>query len=88
LLHHENLHFFSAPQAEAGFALLRTGSVTGVSNVVPRRADAQTVWSDVVTLAGLTCPGLDLVGYEHGPDLTAALAAGFAETGPLRVWLR
>ncbi|MFI8338546.1 hypothetical protein ACIF8W_00430 [Streptomyces sp. NPDC085639] len=33
-------------------------------------------------------PGLDVVGYEHGEDLEAAVRAGFTPIGPVRVWLR
>ena len=29
-----------------------------------------------------------LVGYERGPSLLAAIAAGFRDLGPLRVWLQ
>jgi hypothetical protein len=33
-------------------------------------------------------PGLPVVGYEHGEDLTAAREAGGQVLGPLRVWTR
>ena len=29
----------------------------------------------------------DVVGYEQGVSLRAAIAAGFRDLGPLRVWL-
>ena len=32
-------------------------------------------------------PGLPLVGYERGDDLTAMTALGFRPTGALRVWI-
>jgi hypothetical protein len=44
--------------------------------------------SDLIVIAAQTYPGLDLVGYELGADLQAALAVGFAGIGPLRVWMR
>jgi hypothetical protein len=62
--------------------------VVGVSNVLAGSADLVTVWSDLIVVAARTYPGLDLVGYELGADLQAALAAGFAGIGPLRVWMR
>jgi hypothetical protein len=62
--------------------------VVGVSNVLAGSADLVTVWSDLIVVAARTYPGLDLVGYELGADLQAALAAGFAGIGPLRVWTR
>ena len=87
LLEQQDLRFCHAPAAGAGFALLRTGSVVGISNTVPGLADAGLVWSDLVTVAARAYPGLDLVGYESDADLDAALSAGFTATGPLRVWM-
>jgi hypothetical protein len=72
----------------AGFALNRSGGVVGVSNVFAGSADLITVWSDLVVVAARTYPGFDLVGYELGADLQAALAVGFAGIGQLRVWMR
>jgi hypothetical protein len=61
--------------------------VVGVSNVFAGSADLVAVWSDLIVIATRTYPGLDLVGYELGADLQAALAVGFASIGPLRVWM-
>jgi hypothetical protein len=47
-----------------------------------------TVWSDLIVVAARTFPGFDLVSIELGADLQAALIAGFAGIGPLRVWMR
>ena len=57
--------------------------VVGVSNVFGE--DARPT---VASMASSHFPQLPVVGYEHGADLDAALAAGFAALGPLRVWIR
>ena len=89
LLNFEDLRFFyTGPGAGAGFALNPAGGVVGVSNVVAGGADPVVVWSDLNALAAESYPGLDLVGYELGEDLDTAMAVGFAEVGPLRVWMR
>lgn len=88
LLEFEGLRFFYAAPAKAGFALHRAGGVVGVSNTIASRADLATVWSDTIAIASQTFPGHDLVGYELGADREAAMAVGFVETGPLRVWTR
>ena len=87
LLGQPDLSFFHVPGTGAGFALLRTGRVAGVSNVVAGTAGPAVVWADLVAVAAQAYPGLDLVGYERDADLRAALSAGFTATGPLRVWL-
>ena len=58
--------------------------MVGASNVSAGSADLVTVWSDLIVDAAQTYPGFDLVGYELGADLQAALAVGFAGIGPLR----
>jgi hypothetical protein len=83
-----NLRFFHAPSSAAGFALHRTGDVVGASNTVAGAGSLAALWSDLVAIAGTVHPGLDLVGYEVGEDLEAALEVGFVSTGPLRVWIR
>lgn len=60
----------------------RTGSVVGISNVF-----GDDAWTGLAEAVWEEFPGLTLVGYEHGEALGAALAAGFRELGPLRVWL-
>ncbi len=63
--------FFTGPGVEAGFALNVAGGVVGVSNVVAGGADPVVVWSDLITVAAASYPGLDLAGYERGDDLVA-----------------
>jgi len=89
LLDMDYLRFYGTGLADgAGFGLNRSGGVVGASNVFAGSADLVTVWSDLIVVAARTYPGLDLVGYELGADLQAALVAGFAGIGPLRVWMR
>jgi len=65
----------------AGVIANRSGSVVGISNAFGLQDDWETAVS-------ARFPGLPMVGYEHGPGLAAAKAAGFVGVGPLRVWLR
>ena len=89
MLDSDDLWFYGAGSADgAGFALNRSGGVVGVSNVFAGSADLITVWSDLVVIAPRTYPGFDLMGYELGADLQAALALGFVGIGQLRVWMR
>ncbi len=66
---------------KAGCIVTATGAVAGLSNVF---GDALEVISAVAT----TFSGFDLVGYETGDELGAALAAGFLTVGDLVVWKR
>lgn len=61
-----------------------TGAVS-VSNVWS--AHPEDVWPELVHNASALWPARDLVGYERGTDLEAALAAGFADVGPQLVWV-
>lgn len=68
-----------------GAVLSDSGAVTGVSNLFTTGdTDPAQAWAGCLPLADASRP---VVGYESGDDLTPALAAGFEETGPLRVWL-
>jgi hypothetical protein len=67
-------------------ARLGTG-VVDVSNV--HAAPGQAVdWTELVSAIDARFPRRDIVGYERGDDLEAALAAGFEPVGELRVWVR
>ncbi|GLH79181.1 hypothetical protein SSBR45G_40900 [Bradyrhizobium sp. SSBR45G] len=69
----------------AGGGILNRGAgVVGLSNLFGSQMDR--VWQTLIAMAGELFPGLPLVGYEHGDDLTAAISAGFEITGPLRIW--
>jgi hypothetical protein len=71
-----------------GVVLNRSPGLVGLSNLFAAgSSDAAAVWSSAITAAASHFPGLSLVGYEHGDDLTLALASGFAALGALRIWL-
>jgi hypothetical protein len=72
----------------AGAIVNRSAAVVGLSNVFQVGAGERWVWRQVAGAAAQRFPGLPIVGYEHGADLGAALAAGFADLGPVRVWAR
>lgn len=65
----------------AGCILSETVSVVGLSNVFGDTADA-------IRAAAIAAARRDLVGYEKGDALSAALAAGFHTVGGLVVWVR
>ncbi|MEU7007257.1 hypothetical protein [Streptomyces sp. NPDC046332] len=68
-----------------GAVLSESGRVTGVSNLFTAGdADPSATWTGCL---GLVRNGRAVVGYESGDDLPPALATGFEELGPLRVWL-
>ncbi|MCM9082872.1 MULTISPECIES: hypothetical protein [Streptomyces] len=66
----------------AGAVASTGGGVVGVSNLFG------AAWAGVLGAVSFRWPDLDVVGYEHGEDLEAAVRAGFTAIGPLRVWLR
>ncbi|MFF4367666.1 hypothetical protein [Streptomyces sp. NPDC001594] len=73
----------------AGAVLSTGGGVVGVSNVFGRSGeDIDSAWPAALDAAARHWPGLPVVGYEHGDGLDAAVRAGFAPIGPLRVWLQ
>ncbi|MFI7360044.1 hypothetical protein ACIBTP_39760 [Streptomyces avidinii] len=65
----------------AGAVASTGGGVVGVSNLFG------AAWAGVLDAVAARWPELDVVGYEHGEDLEAAVRAGFTPIGPLRVWL-
>ncbi|QES59229.1 hypothetical protein DEJ51_27720 [Streptomyces venezuelae] len=65
----------------AGAVASTGGGVVGVSNLFG------AAWAGVLGAVSARWPELDVVGYEHGEDLEAAVRAGFTPIGPLRVWL-
>jgi hypothetical protein len=88
LLDFDDLRFFYTKSgAGAGFALNRAGGVVGVSNIFAGQAEPKVIWSDLVAVAAEAYPRVDLAGYELGEDLEIAMAVGFVQTGPLRVWM-
>jgi hypothetical protein len=87
----ENFAMFSGRRdgaIVAGGTLYRADKVVGLSNVVADADDEPAVWRDLCSLAAATFPGLPLVGYESGDELTAAHKAGFEIGDPLRIWVK
>jgi hypothetical protein len=72
----------------AGATLYRAERVVGLSNVVAEPEDAVAIFRDLAALAAKVFPGLPLVGYESGNELTAAMNAGFEPGDELRIWVR
>jgi len=71
----------------AGAVANLTGPVVGVSNVFATTIGEDEAWAAIPAAVNAVFPAAVLVGYEHGSDLRAAIAAGFSDLGPLRVWL-
>ncbi|MFG2641710.1 hypothetical protein ACGFYP_12185 [Streptomyces sp. NPDC048370] len=68
-----------------GAVLTDNWRVTGVSNLFAAEGtDPVEAWAGCLSLVDAGSP---VVGYESGDDLPPALAVGFEELGPLRVWL-
>jgi len=71
-----------------GATAYTTGGVTGISNVFRSGMADGPLWAGVARAVAKLRPGLPIVGYEHGEDLSEARRAGFRVLGPLRVWAR
>jgi len=72
----------------AGGIANRSPGVVGVSNVFAPRELLDDTWRELVASISVAFRGTPIVGYERGDDLNAALNAGFAAIGKLRVWCR
>lgn len=59
----------------------------GLSNVFAV-AEGRDAFAEAARATAALRPDLPLVGYAYGAELEHALAAGFAPTGPLRVFLK
>jgi hypothetical protein len=69
-------------------AVARLGSGTvDVSNVYVVPGE-HLDWAELAEVVGSIFPDRQLVGYERGDALAAALDGGFVPVGELRVWLR
>ncbi|MFD9562942.1 hypothetical protein [Streptomyces sp. NPDC059994] len=72
----------------AGAVASEGASVVGVSNLFAADGDLDAAWAGCLGTLARHRPGLDVVGYESGDDLAAAVRAGFTPVGGLRIWLR
>ncbi|HET7051913.1 MAG TPA: hypothetical protein VFI54_26820 [Solirubrobacteraceae bacterium] len=90
LLRHAEVRFLVAHDRNgisAGAVANLTDRVVGVSNVFAKTIDIDEAWVGIPAAVGAVFPAARLVGYEQGVGLRAAIAAGFRDLGPLRVWL-
>ena len=69
----------------AGAALNGSEGAVGVSNVFGPPVESHRA---AASNAARRFPGRIIVGWEPEDELAAALAAGFDDVGPLRVWVR
>ena len=61
----------------AGAVAHHTDGVVGLSNVFVPPEDPVAFWAGCVAMAQERFPGVPMVGYEHGPELTIAREIGF-----------
>jgi hypothetical protein len=82
------LALYAGQALVAGLVANRSDSAVGLSNIFLPAQDGERYRPALLAAAETTFPGLPFVGYEHGRDLAAMQALGFAGLGPLRVWAR
>ncbi len=70
----------------SGAVAHRSTEVVGLSNVFDVDDDIDRAWAGALAAVDRYVPGLPVVGYEHGPELDAALRHGCTPIGPLRIW--
>lgn len=71
----------------AGCAVSSSSLVVGVSNLFVVDRDLDTAWAGALAAIAHDFPGRQIVGYENGDALAAAVRQGFTAVGRLRVWL-
>lgn len=70
----------------SGFIANLNANTVGISNVFSN--NNTIIWTDISPLVSTYFPGIPMVGYENGDDLTAALSSEWTTIGPLRVWIK
>lgn len=70
----------------SGFIANLNANAVGISNVFSNKN--KIIWTDIAPLVSTNFPGIPMVGYENGDDLTAALSSRWTTIGPLRVWIK
>ncbi|RKT77694.1 hypothetical protein DFJ68_1118 [Terracoccus luteus] len=82
----------AAGRVVAGAVLFASGEgderVVGVGNVFAVDDDVHRAYREVTAFARSLVGDVPLVGWEAGPGLEAALAAGYEAVGRLSVWVR
>ena len=71
----------------AGAVANRTGPVVGVTNMFATSITEDEAWAAIPAAVNAVFPNAPIVGYEPTTGLRAAIAAGFSDLGPLRVWV-
>ncbi|MFI0988461.1 hypothetical protein [Streptomyces exfoliatus] len=79
---------FSAERLVAGAVANSSGEVVGLSNVFGPAEETSATWAGALSCLVREAPGVDVVGYERGDALAAALEHGCSPLGKLRVWLQ
>lgn len=90
LLQNAKVRFLAAHDQHgisAGAVANLTGPVVGVSNMFATMISEDEAWAAIPAAVNAVFPAAVIVGYEHDIGLRAAIAAGFSDLGPLRVWL-
>jgi hypothetical protein len=72
----------------AGAIAYRAAGVVSVSNTFFAVGAPAGLRAELLSRTLATFPGLPIVGYEHGEELTTWSTLGFQTLGPLRVWLK
>ncbi len=72
----------------AGALFNRGDDAIGISNVFTSGCSKEDAWSGAVGFAGVLFGDARIVGYGDDEELALATANGFADIGPLRVWIR
>ncbi|MEU3823536.1 hypothetical protein AB0E74_28570 [Streptomyces sp. NPDC030392] len=79
---------FSEGRLTAGAVANASGGVMGLSNVFGPAGETSATWAGALSCLAREAPGVDVVGYERGDALAAALEHGCTRLGKLRVWLQ
>ncbi|MEV5445378.1 hypothetical protein AB0N23_22980 [Streptomyces sp. NPDC052644] len=79
---------FSDGRLTAGAVANFSGEVVGLSNVFGPAGETSATWAGALSCLAREAPGVDVVGYERGDALVAALERGCTRLGKLRVWLQ
>jgi len=91
LISHTNVSFLFAPADGiplCGGILNKGAGVVGLSNVFHAEVDPEIAWRGLLREAARRFPGLPVVGYETGKELTVVRRVGFQSAGPLRIWCK
>ena len=65
----------------------RTGNVVGLSNVFARIDTGGDHWPGIIAATTALFPGIPIVGYKRGQDLSVIQQLGFHTIGELTVWI-